>query len=297
MKIIAQHQVPADIAAIRVYDYCNGLFEAIPSRKGLKKSIDGGLILVNDQVVKTGYWLKGGENIKLIEKEIKPPGTYFKDLDIHFEDDHLAIIYKPAGLLVSGNQFKTVVNALQHNLKPCELPDALPWPRPVHRLDKATSGLLIIAKSKRAVMKLSQMFEEGEISKTYHAIVLGKLEGEGEINTTIDGKNAQTFYKSIGIYHSLRSTFLTLVELHPKTGRTHQLRIHLSELGHAILGDPLYSPEHLKLKHKGLFLTADLLEFTHPVNYERIKIAVDLPKKFAKRLESESKRWKSAYLE
>lgn len=297
MKILAVHIVPSDITDIRVYDYCTGLFEQLPSRKSVKKAIDKGHLQVNGQPIKTGFWLKGNEKLELFDPEQNAPKAYHKELDIHYEDEHLAVIYKPAGLLVSGNQFKTVVNALQSNLKQTSVADKLPWPRPVHRLDKATSGLLIIAKSKTAAMHLGQQFENGEINKTYHAVVLGKLEGIGNFNSAIEDKSAHTQYESISNHRSLRSGFLTLVKLHPLTGRTHQLRIHLSKAGHAILGDPLYSPENLKLKHKGLFLSANSVEFTHPISYERIKIAIELPKKFAKRLKSEENRWKSAYLE
>jgi 23S rRNA pseudouridine1911/1915/1917 synthase len=295
--LLERHTVPADTDDTRIYDYCIGLFDQLPSRKSVKKAIDKGLILVDNKAVKTGHWLKGGEELRLLEEEITPPGIYHRELPLHFEDNHIAVIFKPAGLLVSGNQFKTVVNAIQSCVKPSEEKDALPYPRPVHRLDKQTSGLLIIAKTRRAVKELGKMFEEGEISKTYHAVVLGKLEGKGRFNDPIEGKESLTFYSSEKVVRSLKSDHLSLIRLQPKTGRTHQLRIHLSNAGHAILGDPLYSPKNLQLKHKGLFLTADQLEFKHPITYERIKIKIEPPKKFAKRLESEVKRWKSANLD
>jgi RluA family pseudouridine synthase len=297
MKLIAKHIVPDNITDIRIYDYCLALFVQLPSRKSVKKAIDNGEILVNENSVKTGYWLKGGEELSLVDREKTPPKTYHKKLDILYEDSHLAVIYKPAGLLVSGNQFKTVTNALAYNLNPSEEVDALPWALPVHRLDKATSGLLLIAKTKKCRMLLGQQFEEGRIQKQYHAVVLGELKGKGKFNTPIDGKAAQSLFESISSYPSLRSEHLTLLKLFPKTGRTHQLRKHLAENGHAILGDPLYSPENLQLKHKGLFLSATRLKFKHPVTKKEVKIEVDPPKKFMKRLESELKRWKSAYLD
>lgn len=297
MRVISAHTVPENVKPARIYDYCLGLFPQLPSRKSVKKSIDNGEIHLNGSTTKTGIWLTGGEHIELIDPENKPPKPYKLKLNIVFEDEYMAIIDKPAGLTTSGNSFKTVTNALQFNLTPSTLIDALNWPKPVHRLDKATTGLLIIAKTKTARIGLGQKFENNEIEKTYHAIVLGKLEGEGILSEPIDGKTAETHYQELQSSNALRSEYLTLVKLKPKTGRTHQLRIHLSQLGHPILGDPLYSPKKLMLKHKGLFLRASEIKFVHPVLGDQLEFKVDLPKKYYKRLESEEKRWNKHYLE
>jgi 23S rRNA pseudouridine1911/1915/1917 synthase len=287
MPKLLEHKVPDDIAHQRIYDYCTGLFAQLPSRKSVKKALDKGEILLNGDKTETGYWLKGGEHIELVDLELTPPKTYEFELEVVFEDNHLAVIIKPAGLLTSGNAFKTVTNALSHNINPSTAVDALNWPKPTHRLDKQTSGLLIIAKTKTARMKIGQQFEQNEIDKTYQALVLGKLEGEGIIENPIDGKDALTQYKSLKIVESLRSEHISLVRLFPKTGRTHQLRKHLSGIGHAILGDPLYSPPKLFLKHKGLFLCATDISFKHPITKEYISFRNELPKKFIRRLKSE----------
>ena len=227
----------------------------------------------------------------MVDLELTPPKPYQLELDVLYEDEHIAVIVKPAGLLTSGNAFKTVTNALQFNLKPSEEVDRLPWPIPAHRLDKATSGLLISAKTKSARAELGKMFEQNEIQKTYHAVVLGELKESGTFTDPIDGKEAETKFESVQICRSLRSDYLTLVKANPKTGRTHQLRKHFSEAGHAILGDPIYSPENLYLKHKGLFLCATKISFNHPAKNDLISLEIDIPYKFTKRLESEDKRW------
>lgn len=297
MRVIDTHSVPEEVEPSRIYDYCLDLFPQLPSRKSVKKAIDKGEIYLNGKSTKTGVWLNGGELIELMDPENKPPKPYKLKLNIVFEDEYIAIIEKPAGLITSGNTFKTVTNALQHNLKPSTSVDALDWTKPVHRLDKATSGLLIVAKTKTARIELGRQFEKNEIEKTYHAIVLGKLEGEGVLNEPVDGKTAETHYYALQTSNALRSEHITLVKLKPKTGRTHQLRIHLSNLGHAILGDTLYSPDKLLLKHKGLFLHASGLRFMHPVQKEQLEFSAEIPKKYYKRLESEEKRWKKHYLE
>ena len=248
---------------------------------------------MNGSATSTGYWLKGGELIELFDPENTKPKTYNLPLEILFEDEYLAVINKPAGLLTSGNSFKTVTNALLFNLKPTKEIDALDWPLPVHRLDKATSGLLVIAKTKTARALLGQQFENKLVEKTYTAVVLGEIIGEGLLNDPIDGKSAITYYKSLKQARSLRSKNLTLIKLSPKTGRKHQLRIHMSQMGHAILGDGLYSPPDLALKYKGLFLCANEIKFENPLKKQCVHIKIEIPKKYYKRLESEEKRWNS----
>ena len=163
MKLIAKHKVAADIEDQRIYDYCLGIFKQLPSRKSVKKAIDRGEIRLNGAPTSTGFWLKGGETIELFDLELTPPKPYALELEVIYEDEHIAAVNKPAGLLTSGNAYKTVINALQGNLKVSELSNTLPWPIPVHRLDKATSGILLIAKTKSARIELGRQFEAKEI--------------------------------------------------------------------------------------------------------------------------------------
>lgn len=194
---------------------------------------------------------------------------------------------------MSGNQFKTIQNALLYNIKPSTKIDALDWPLPVHRLDNQTSGLLLIAKTKLARVKLGQAFENKTILKKYHAVVIGKTENKGEINSDINDKTSQSFFKRIETVPSLKNKFLSLIELEPKTGRTHQLRIHCASINHPVLGDKLYGKEGLILKNKGLFLCATSLGFTHPVTQKAMLFSTDLPYKFKNRLKNESRRYLS----
>lgn len=249
----------------------------------MKKAIDKGLVSVNGIVAGTGNFLNGGETIILsYEKNKNDKPAIQLPLEVCFETDHLAIINKPPGIVVSGNKKKTIANALAHNLTKSKASDALSRPKPVHRLDFPTSGLLLIAKTHTAVVALNKLFEERKIKKTYQAITYGEMPANGTINTDVAGKDAFTEYKILQTVLSKRFGCLNLVELFPKTGRKHQLRIHLSSIGTPILGDKNYSKEGLLLKGKGLFLHASTLEFSDPVTDELISVTTALPKKFRK---------------
>ena len=278
----------------RLYDYCLGKFPELPSRKSVKKAIDSGQIFVNGEFQKTGYWLRGGETIQFIDLENKPPKPYRLELEILFEDDHLIVVNKPSGILVSGNQFKTLTNILAYNFTKSKVPDALNWPLTVHRIDQPTSGIVIAAKSISSRIKLGEQFKKKEIKKTYHAIAIGNPPDSFYNDDPINEKKSLTEFKKVKTVNSIRSNHLSLLEINPKTGRKHQIRKHLSQMGYPILGDQIYSPEHLKLKHKGLFLCASRVQFSHPITKKLIDIRLDLPKKYEKRLESEFRRWKKA---
>ena len=176
---------------------------------------------------------------------------------------------------------KTIDNALQQNLKKSTQFDAV-RPRPVHRLDFLTSGLLLIGKTSSSIMALNQLFENKKIEKTYHAITIGKMKPKGCIDTDIDHKHAVSNYKVIFSVKSKRFAFLNLVELTPKTGRRHQLRKHMLFIGNPILGDHVYGVDSLILKGKGLYLHASNLQFNHPFTHEKLSLKSSLPPKFTK---------------
>jgi len=274
-----------------LYDYVPQIFPIIPSRSAVKKAITRGKILVNGEQAQTGTWVKPGQKIDLLDLQPKPPKPFNTDLEIVFEDEHLAIINKPGGIPVSGNQFKTIQNALIDTIKPSTESDALDWAKPVHRLDSATSGLLIVAKTARSVMRLGQMFENKEIDKKYCAVVMGKIPEEGVIDFDIEGLKSETEFRRVEVVPSLRNEYLSLVDLYPKTGRTHQIRIHLSKLGHPIMGDPLYGEEGKIFKGKGLFLSAIGLRFEHPITGENVQLQIAEPNKYAILMEREKRRW------
>ena len=246
---------------------------------------------LNNEKAEGGRWLKEGDIITYVDLEKTPPKEYHLKLDIIFEDEHLAVIFKPAGISVSGNLFKTIQNALLYNITPSNEADALDWPLPVHRLDNQTSGLLLIAKTKLARVKLGQAFENKTVLKKYQAVVIGQTDIYGEINSKVDYKASQSFYTLLDSVPSLKNEFLSLIELEPKTGRTHQLRIHCSSIGKPILGDKLYGKEGMILKNKGLFLCATTISFKHPHNEQELTFTVDTPHKFLKRLENEKRRY------
>ena len=291
LVILKTHIVPEGIQDIRLYDYAQQIFPTIPSRKGVKKAIARKEIIIDGEKTTTGWWVKAGQKIELLESTINPPKEYQFNLEVVFEDEYFAVINKPAGIPVSGNQFRTIQNALIGNIKLSTKDDALRWPKPVHRLDSPTSGLLLIAKTAGALVKLGQQFENKEIQKKYGAIVIGKTPENGTIDFEIEGLKSLTEYKTVTTIPSLRNENVSLVELFPKTGRTHQIRIHLSELGFPIMGDKLYGIEGAVLQGKGLFLSAIELQFNHPITNEDLTVRTELPYKFSALLEREKRRW------
>jgi len=281
MSSIEKHTVPKLSKQQRLSDYAVGVFTAITSRKGIKKAIKKKWIMVNEEIGQSGDYLKGGEELILSIEEIDKPIFELK-LQVLFEDDHLAIINKPAGITVSGNKFQTIENALPYNLSKSNQLDALDRPEAIHRLDHPTSGVLLIGKTRSAVQVLNQLFNSRTINKVYHAITYGQIENKGIIELPIDDKPSKTTFKLIDSEPSERFSQLNLVECQPYTGRRHQIRKHLAAVDAPILGDPLYFKEGLLLKGKGLYLHASSLEFMHPVTDEELKIECELPKKFKK---------------
>jgi len=268
----------------RIYEYLPNKFTAVPTRKGIKKALKQKRILLNGEVAFEADLLNQGDQIQLLEKIIPPTKHYRLSLKVLYEDDHLAVVLKPPGIPTSGNTFKTLENALMGNLEPSTSPDALPWPLPAHRLDKGTRGLIIVAKSYIARIKLGEQFQQKQIQKTYHAIVQGYLNCTGELNASIQGKEALTLLQTKKITDCSKNGHLTLVQLHPLTGRKHQLRIHLAGIGYPILGDTLHGDKENTLLHKGLFLQSSELQFNHPITSETVHLAIPLPHKFLKRI-------------
>ena len=280
MCILESHIAKKQKEQIRIQEYAVGIFNTVPTKSGIKKAIKKKLILVNGLPTSTARIIIGGEKITLLNPKNKPlRKSLILRLAITFEDDYLAIIEKPPGILVNGNKFKTIDNALQQNLKKSSQIYAV-RPRPIHRLDYPTSGLLLIGKTSSTIRALNQLFENKKIKKKYYAITIGKMNLKGAIKTYINKKTAITNYKTIQSVKSNRFEFLNLVELSPRTGRRHQLRIHLSSIGNPILGDQEYGIKSLILKGKGLYLHASQLDFTHPITKDKLSITSNLPKKF-----------------
>lgn len=226
-------------------------------------------IKVDEVVASTATYINGGETIRLsIPDENKPEPILDLPLKVLFEDEYLAVVHKPAGVIVSGNRHKTVANALPHSLKRSDLTDAT-TPQPAHRLDFATTGILLVGKTNEAIRTLNKLFEDKEIEKTYYAVTTGSMEEYRTITSKIDDKESETEYRVVSTATSHRFGVLNLIQVNPHTGRRHQIRKHLASIGHPILGDKEYGQEDLILKGKGLFLHAYSLKFEHPFTRKR----------------------------
>ena len=291
MLQIAQHQVPQLTKSVRFVDYVNGLFEQLPTRNSVKKAIKRGELWLNGSPAEQGRWLNPGDTIALFDSQRTLPKAYEMPIEIVWEDDHLAIVHKPAGIAVNGNKFQTLENALVGKLKPSLAIDALPWAKPVHRLDVPTSGLLVMAKAATAHARLGQMFQQRQVQKRYAAVLAGDIAEQGEWHNPIDKHEAHTRWQRTEQCDSLKNEKLSLVSLWPQTGRRHQLRKHCSQAGFPIVGDKEYSPEGKLMGHKGLFLAAVELSFIHPITQEALHFELPIPAKFSSLLQREQRRW------
>lgn len=272
-KIIETHRVKSVETPVRLQEYARGIFETIPTRSGIKKAIKRQQVLRDGKPANTGDWVQEGQVISLLATEKQSNKPVFKlNFPVVFEDAYLAVIHKPAGYPSSGNYFKTIENALQHNLKASDRKDRLAQPVVVHRLDNPTSGLLLVAKTFPANTQLNLLFEHGVIHKTYEAQVEGRFPAISTIEQPVDEKRAVTSILSRKSSITEKG-IITHLKLSPKTGRTHQLRRHLSGAGHPILGDRQYnSARGFK---NGIALFATGLRFKHPVTGKDLNIAIN----------------------
>jgi len=292
LKIIEKHIVENKISGtVRASDYLFEIFSYFETRSSVKNAIKNQRIIIDGIVCQTGTHIKQGQLIELREEEIKIPKIYKFSLDVIYEDNFIAVINKPSGISVSGNYYRTVQNALPRNLKKSEESDALPFPLPVHRLDNQTSGLLLIAKTRIARINFGKQFEEKKILKRYNAVVIGKTPEEGIIDFSVDEKEALTRFETVKTEKSLRNGYLSLLELYPQTGRTHQIRIHCEKAGFPILGDKLYHGNLPVFKGKGLFLSATEVAFSHPDTNKRLNFKISYPQKFDTIIEREKGRY------
>jgi 23S rRNA pseudouridine1911/1915/1917 synthase len=276
------HIVPDLPSPKRLQDYGVGIFSAALTKSALKKALKKKYVTVNTHGATSATFINGGERICLsIPKDVSPSKKLIFPLTVLFEDDHLAVIHKPAGILVSGNRFKTICNALAQNIKRSTLPDAA-RPQPVHRLDYATTGILLVGKTTRSIRALNKLFEAKTIEKTYYAVTIGAMDTVGKITSDIDGKPSQSTYKVLESVASKRFGKLNLVHLKPQTGRRHQLRKHLSSIHNPILGDKDYGILDLILKGKGLYLHAYALHFIHPFTNKPVFLKTVFPERFEK---------------
>ena len=285
--------VPESESRLRIDHWSHVLFTGFASRAAARKAIRRGEVAVDGQIApRSGDFMSEGAVLQRLEPTGAVPKVYPLDLQVVYEDDAMSVVYKPPGVAVNGPRYRTVEHALGHNLWPSSAPDALRWARPVHRLDRPTSGLLLVAKTGSALASLSRQFHDRQGTKRYRAIALGRLEGEGEVREPVDGRKAHTRWQAAEHTPCLKTEWLTSVDLWPVTGRTHQLRVHLAGLGHPILGDGLYGIDGRVLRGKGLFLSSVAVAFNHPVSGAPLAFEVEEPAKFGSFRVRETRRWR-----
>ena len=287
-------KIVVDIENMRLDTYIASKYDI--SRTMVQKLIEEGNVLVNEKEKKISYKVQIGDNIKINipkpqETNIKPENI---PIDIVYEDNDIIVVNKPKGMVVhpaNGNSDGTLVNAIMAICKG-SLSGIGGEIRPgiVHRLDKDTSGLLIIAKNDRAHVNMSNQIKNREVKKIYIALVRGNVnEEEATINMPIgrstkdrkkmavrkDGKEAITHFKVLKRYSKY-----TLLEVKIDTGRTHQIRVHMSEIGHPIIGDTAYSNGKNEFSVSGQMLHAKSLDFKHPKTGKDMHLEADLPQYF-----------------
>jgi len=265
------------------------------SRTHIKKFIEEGLVRLTNytEQLKPHYKIKSGDEFLLIVPDQVQRAVQSEDipLEVVYEDEDLAIINKQIGLVVHpapGNYEHTLVNALLHRFK--ELSDVNPErPGIVHRLDKDTSGLIVVAKNNTTHLALARQFEEHSIQRRYVALVKGVMEYDEDIielpigrhphrrtDMTVSFAENSRYAKSR--YRTLqRGTEMSLVEVELFTGRTHQVRVHLSHIGHPILGDPKYGRD---TRFWRLALHARFLSFVHPRSQHVVEFSTGIPEEF-----------------
>ena len=269
------------------------------SRSQANEAIKAGTILVNNQRQKARYAVKLGDVIsyELPKEEVLDYQPEDIPIEIVYEDSDVAVVNKPQGMVVhpsAGHTSGTLVNALLYHVKDLSTINGVVRPGIVHRIDKDTSGLLMIAKNDKAHQALAQELKEKKSLRQYVAIVHGNLPNDrGVIEApigrsdkdrkkqavTAKGKPALTRFQVLEHFGDF-----TLVELTLETGRTHQIRVHMAYIGHPIAGDPVYGPRKTLAGH-GQFIHAKTLGFTHPTTGELMTFSVDVPAIFQETLE------------
>ncbi|MBR2909594.1 MAG: RluA family pseudouridine synthase [Clostridia bacterium] len=265
------------------------------TRSQIKKQIDGKGAFINGKQAKAGNSLKTGDVVSIsFTKEVGFEDVLPENipLDIVYEDEHILVINKPQGMVVHpapGNYEHTLVNALLYHFNNLSNTDST-RPGIVHRIDKDTSGLLVVAKNNNAHNELASQFADHSSRRTYVALLEGRLkQEEGTIKTFLnrdkgdrkkyavsdDGKIAITHFQVLERFENN-----TLCEFNLETGRTHQIRVHSKYMGHPIVGDKTYGFAKQKFNLDGQLLHAFKLELTHPVTKERMTFTCDMPKYF-----------------
>ena len=280
------------------------------SRSRLKKLIEDGQVSVNGVAVKkAGAEIKRGDSVTVqipeaVEYSVKPENI---PIDIVYEDSDFAVVNKAQGMTVhmgNGNESGTLVNALLYALDSLSGIGGVLRPGIVHRIDKDTTGLLVVAKNDKAHVSLASQIAEKTCHRTYYALLEGNLKEErGRVVTDIGrhpterlkmavlpegkGKIAITDFETVTHF----GADFTLCKFDLQTGRTHQIRVHAKHLGHPVAGDPVYGYKKQKIKADGQLLHAKRLELTHPTTGERMEFNAPLPPAFQEILDKLCKQY------
>lgn len=294
-----------DLVGLRI-DKAISIKDKELSRAAVQRMIEEGNILVNNNKTKVAYKISLGDEITITKDKPKEIELKAEDipLDIIYEDNDILVVNKQKGLVVhpgNGNPDGTLVNAIMNKCK-----DSLSGiggeirPGIVHRIDKDTSGLLIVAKNDKAHINMSNQIKNHEVKKTYIALVRGKTkENQATIDMPIarsnkdrtkmavskNGKNAITHFEVIERFDDY-----TLLKVNIETGRTHQIRVHLSQIGYPIVGDFVYSNGKNPFGVEGQMLHSYRLEFKHPISGKEMKLEAKLPEYFEEVLENLRKK-------
>ena len=288
-------KVTSELNNIRLDKALTNLLEGV-SRSKIQSHLDDGLILVNGKKEKSSFKLSENDLITVenFPNEVSNLNPEDIPLDIVYEDDDLIVINKPKGLVVhpgAGNEEHTLANALKLHSENLSSLNGEFRPGIVHRIDKDTAGLLIVAKNDASHAFLANQLMDHTLGRKYYALVLGVIpENEGKIIAPIArdqkfrqkmavdllrGKEAETDFKVIKRFNEY-----SLLECSLKTGRTHQIRVHMAYINHPVIGDPVYGKGNRKLYDDGQLLFAHEIHFIHPKTKKEMTFSVDLPNYF-----------------
>lgn len=266
------------------------------TRSYIKTLIEQGCVLVNDKKVKSGYQLKINDKIYIVipERQTISAEPENIDLNIVYQDEDLLVINKQAGLVVhpcSSTKSGTLVNALMYHIKDLSSINGVLRPGIVHRLDKDTSGLMLVAKNDYSHKFLSNQLKDKTLNREYFALVKGKIKNdfsvEGYIGRNpknrkqmalVDEKNGKYSYTDFYVEQVFAN--YTLLRCVLKTGRTHQIRVHLKSKNHSIVGDELYGGVDKQIKSIGQLLCAYKIRFVHPTSKNNMEFSIELPDYF-----------------
>ncbi len=279
------------------------------SRSQLQKAIDQEKVKVNRIIRRSSYRLKEGDRVE-VEFEIAEPEKIEGEdlpLEVIYKDKHLLVIDKPSGMVVHpgpGNRRGTLVNALLFHFPQLEGVGPKERPGIVHRLDKETSGVMVVAMTLKAYRELQKQFKARQVKKVYSGLVRGKMpKKEGIIDWALGRhvKHGQRISvktkkpRSAETHYSVQEEIgdFNLLEIRPVTGRTHQIRVHFAASGHPLVGDTRYGRRKSKPKCARLFLHASALSFLHPESGERVEFTSPLPQDLSKFLKAIEKKAKS----